>query len=96
MITLNDAPRTEKAITTIHALYPTLPIEARARDFAQSEKLSRLGATGTVPETLEAALQLGRAVLFHAGVADDQVQDVVENLRRDDYALLRRVMGEHA
>ena len=91
VITLDDARLTEKAVTTIHGLYPTLPIEARVHDVAQSEKLSRLGATGTVPETLEAALQLGRAVLFHAGVADDQVQDVVENMRRDDYAPLRRI-----
>jgi CPA2 family monovalent cation:H+ antiporter-2 len=46
-----------------------LKIIARARDEKHAMHLYQLGVTEAVPETIEAALQLGEAVLVESGVA---------------------------
>ena len=90
VVALEDAAKAEKTVAAIRHFYPSLPIEVRAHDLLHGERLRSLGATGTVPETLEAGLQLGRTVLFRAGVTQDQADALVEYIRQDDYALLRR------
>ncbi len=94
VVTLDNPTAAEKAVAAIRYLYPGLPIEARARDLKHSEKLIKMGATGTIPEAMEASLQLGRATLLRAGVADDRVADMVKNVRHDDYALIKQIVLE--
>jgi CPA2 family monovalent cation:H+ antiporter-2 len=45
-----------------------LQVVVRARDADHAGELYRLGATDAVPETVEASLQLGEAVLVDVGV----------------------------
>ncbi|MFQ5993079.1 MAG: monovalent cation:proton antiporter-2 (CPA2) family protein [Nitrospiraceae bacterium] len=96
VVTLDNPAAVERTIAAIRYLYPGLPIEARAHDLKHSEKLIKMGATGTIPEAIEATLQLGRAVLFHVGVEEDRVTDIVENIRHDDYALIRKIVLDPA
>ena len=89
VVTLDQAAGAEKAVAAIRYLYPRLPIEARARDLAHSEALQKVGATSTVVEYFEGSLQLGRAALLDAGVPEDQVSELIEGFRREDYRVLR-------
>ena len=96
MATLDNAAASEKAVAAIRYLYLELPIEVRAHDLAHSEKLHQLGATSTVPETVETSLQLGRSTLLDTGVANDQVEDLLKSFRQDGYELLRKNLSEQA
>jgi hypothetical protein len=44
-----------------------------------------------MPETAEGSLQLGKAVLQRVGKPDTDVRLLLDDLRREDYAMLRRV-----
>jgi CPA2 family monovalent cation:H+ antiporter-2 len=64
-----DAPRAASEVVTIaRAERADLQIIVRARDADHAAELYRLGATDAVPETVEASLQLGEAVLVDVGV----------------------------
>lgn len=64
-----DAPKAANEVVRIARTERTdLQIIVRARDAAHAAELYRLGATDAVPETVEASLQLGEAVLVDVGV----------------------------
>lgn len=89
-----DNPRVaEKAVAAIRYLYPDLPIEARAHDLSHSHYLKTLGANHTIPETIEVSLELGRSALMHGGIEEQTATLMLEDFRRDDYALLREAQS---
>jgi CPA2 family monovalent cation:H+ antiporter-2 len=64
-----DAPKAASEVVAIaRAAREDLQIIVRARDSDHAAELYRLGATDAVPETVEASLQLGEAVLVDVGV----------------------------
>ena len=64
-----DAPKAATEVVSIaRAERADLQIIVRARDADHAGELYRLGATDAVPETVEASLQLGEAVLVDVGV----------------------------
>ena len=88
-----DNPRiAEKTVTAIRYLYPSLPLEARAHDLPHSHYLKTLGANHTIPETIEASLELGRSALIHSGIGEKTANLMLEDFRRDDYALLQKTL----
>jgi CPA2 family monovalent cation:H+ antiporter-2 len=66
-ITMNSAS-VDRVIVAARLVAPALPIVARARDDAHATRLYLEGVTEAVPETTEASLQLGEAVLLAAHV----------------------------
>lgn len=69
LVVTMDAPRSASDTVRIaRAEREDLQIIVRARDAAHASELYRLGATDAVPETVEASLQLGEAVLVDVGV----------------------------
>ncbi len=69
VLTMDDRVQVVRITRAVRALYPALPIIARARDPAHAAELYRAGATEAVPETLESSLQLSEAVLVELGTA---------------------------
>ncbi len=64
-----DAPKaTSEVVQVARSARQDLQIIVRARDATHAAELYRLGATDAVPETVEASLQLGEAVLVDVGV----------------------------
>ena len=95
VIVVLDTPKaTEKTVLAIRSQYPTLPIAVRAYDLVHAKKLEELGAGEAIPETVEVSLQLGAEALFHAGIADDLIDDSLESFRRDNYVLLKKAFAE--
>jgi CPA2 family monovalent cation:H+ antiporter-2 len=65
-----DAPKAASEVVRVaREARDDLQIIVRARDADHASELYRLGATDAVPETVEASLQLGEAVLVDVGVA---------------------------
>lgn len=92
VITLDSPAAAIRAVQTGRRLNPDIGIIARARDLEHARHLEELGASAAVPETLEASLQLGAQVLRASGLAPSTVEEIVERMRGDDYALLGEAM----
>ncbi len=67
-VTMDNPERAEEIVRNSRTEHPELKIIARARDEAHAIKLYEAGATEAVPETIEASLQLGEALLVETGV----------------------------
>ncbi|MHA3737498.1 cation:proton antiporter [Pseudomonas sp. Eth.TT006] len=65
-----------------------VPILVRTRDDSQLAELKAAGATEVVPELLESSLMLGSHALIMLGLPARQVQERVDQVRRDRYRLL--------
>ena len=89
VITLNDVHHVERMVSTVLNFYPAVPIYARARDFNTEHALLAKGVRRAVPESAESSVQLGKAVLQGIGVSDSDLVTILEDFRRDDYAMIR-------
>ncbi|MDE2007773.1 MAG: cation:proton antiporter, partial [Rhodospirillales bacterium] len=67
-----------------------LPVIARARDAAHAAHLYRMGVSNAVPETIEASLQLGEAVLTDLGLPAGPVIVSIHETRAALQAEIRR------
>ena len=61
-----------------------LKILARVLDLELKDKLIEAGANWVVVETLESSLHIGAEALKVLGVADEQVSELVDSLRKDE------------
>lgn len=88
VLTIDSGSSREKLVPRLRALFPHLHILVRARDRRQAKGLEAGGATAVVPEMMEGSLQLCGHVLRHLGKPAEDVQSLLEEYRRDDYAKL--------
>ena len=83
IITISVTPQMDKIIAAIRSLRPDLPIISRARDAAHARHLYAQGVNETVPETIEASLQLSEAALVSLGVPMGRVIASIHQKRAD-------------
>jgi len=88
VITIDQLATADRIVAALHEFFPDLPIVVRARDLPHSHLLEMSGATQAVPETLESSLQLGAIAMTEMGARPDQVAEILQELRDDDYANL--------
>lgn len=69
VITMHGDASATEIVHAVRRERPDIPIVVRAKDAMHAQKLYELGVNEAVPETLEASLQLGEAILVEAGVA---------------------------
>lgn len=89
IVTHNDTRVALNTIQTIRELNPELPIVARAKNIDQVKKLEAAGANLAVADMFEISLQLGAALLKSVGIADLEVNRILEIFRAEDYAITR-------
>ena len=68
VITMDAPARVQHVAELARSLRADMPIVARARDARHAQTLYAIGATEAVPETIEASLQLGEALLDELGI----------------------------
>jgi monovalent cation:proton antiporter-2 (CPA2) family protein len=88
VITLDDPKAAERMIISARRECATLPTYVRTHNATAARALRALGATHTVPETLEASLSLGAEVARALDADQDDVNTVIQALRSDDYRAL--------
>jgi CPA2 family monovalent cation:H+ antiporter-2 len=88
VITLDDAESSSRTVQMLRQLMPGLAVLARARDVAQCNRLTAAGATAVVPEVVEGSLQLGSALLKELGESEEEIDQVLQQFRREAYAPL--------
>lgn len=89
VVTFADTAAAVRALAHIHALAPSVPVIARARDEADIAKLSAAGASEVVPEALESGLMLASHTLVWVGVPLNRVMRRLRAVRDEQYGLLR-------
>ncbi|WP_181707773.1 cation:proton antiporter [Chthonobacter rhizosphaerae] len=90
VVTMDSAAAAERIVKAVRQAQPTLPIYVRARDATHALRLVEHGATKAVPETIEASLQLGEAVLAAAGLPEETARAIVETRRSVEQARYTR------
>ncbi len=68
VVTMNGEACVTAIVKAVRLMRKDIPIVVRAKDGIHAKKLYELGVNEAVPETLEASLQLGEAILVEAGV----------------------------
>jgi CPA2 family monovalent cation:H+ antiporter-2 len=86
VVTMNDPEAVEHIVAEARRTWPRVPVYARARDAAQARRLQAAGAAKATPETVEAALQLGEALLGGIGVPDEAARSIIAAHRETEMA----------
>ena len=68
VVTIDDRARADEVVRIVRAENARILLIVRARDEEHAAKLYAAGASDAVPETVEASLQLGEAVLVDLGI----------------------------
>jgi CPA2 family monovalent cation:H+ antiporter-2 len=92
VVIMDNADTASRTVAQLHHRYPTLDIFVRARDNRHRRALEEAGATGIVHETFELSLQLGGTVLRRLGTPAEDVYDLIQEYRAEDYAPLTDVI----
>lgn len=88
VLSMNDKGSVSKATRIIRQLYPGLPIIVRVEDYKHSVRIKKLGATTTVPTTIETGLQLGSTVLRSLGIPEHEISSLKDKTRKNDYIII--------
>lgn len=94
VVALDNATTARKSILTIKSIAPRIKIFARARNLADSKILIAEGVDVAMPETIESSFFIGYSVLSHIGVNDKDIQDLLNDMRDNDYAALSTVISD--
>ena len=86
VVTINDADAVERIVAEARKAWPHIPVYARARDGEHARRLHAAGAALASPDTIEAALQLGEALLSGVGVPDDVSRRIINERREIEVA----------
>jgi CPA2 family monovalent cation:H+ antiporter-2 len=89
---MDNAEAASRTVHLLHQRHPNIDIFVRARDNRHRRTLEEAGATGIVHETFEMSLQLGGAVLRRLGTPADDIFEIIQNFRAEDYAPLSDVI----
>ena len=85
MCTLDRAVSAVRLVNIMRQHYPNIAIHVRGRDSQHCDQLLKAGATIAISETLEASLELGRAVLLAMGSPEEDAVTLIRSFREKYY-----------
>lgn len=81
IITFHKMADTERALHLLRAVYPEIPIFARAKDEDDAERLYKAGATAVIPEIYVGAMRLTSRLLKELSWPEAEIARVMETMR---------------
>ena len=91
VVTTDESTATDRVVKALRDSFVDLQIFVRARDLRHRRHLTQEGATSVVPEALEGSIQLAGIVLRVVGASVETIDDIEQELRREDYAALEEI-----
>ena len=88
VVALDGATNARETVLTVKNIAPRVKIFARARNLADSKILLKEGVFEAQPETIESSLFLAYGVLTHLGFSDKKIDDLFDQMRADNYAMI--------
>jgi len=89
VLTVDHTATALRTVSHLRNFNPELPVIARARDLKAAGDLLQAGATQAFPEAIESSLTLGANVLGMLGVPVDNVDLLLQGVRKGNYNLVR-------
>jgi CPA2 family monovalent cation:H+ antiporter-2 len=86
VVTMDKPEAVERIVAEAKKFWPHIPVYARARDAQHARRLHAVGAALASPDTIEAALQLGEALLNGIGVPDEVARRIINQRREEEVA----------
>ena len=94
VVALDNATTAKRCILTVKSIAPRMKIFARARNLADSQILLAEGVQMVLPETIESSFLLGYSVLTCLGVSERKLENLLDDMRDDNYAALSTVISD--
>lgn len=94
VVTVDSHHSTAKIVSRIRNQFPALQILARTRDMRTRSVILQHGATWAMPEAAEGSLRLGAEALLNLGRPQEEVQELLNYFRKDDYETIRVLHGD--
>lgn len=94
VVALDNVATAKNTILTVRNIAPRVKIFARARNLADSRELLKDGVVQALPETIESSFFLGSGVLAHLGISDAKINNLLEQLRSDNYAGVEQTISD--
>ncbi len=94
VVALDNATTAKRTILTVRSIAPRVKIFARARNLADSQMLMTQGVETVMPETIESSFLLGFGVLSDLGVSERSINNLLTEMRQDNYAVLSTVISD--
>jgi len=91
VLTIDHGASTLRAVTHLRDGYPNLPIIARARDLKAVGELMEAGVSFAFPDAIESSLRLAANALHIIGVPTEDVDQLLEDVRKEDYNLVKNI-----
>ena len=88
LVCVDKPEAADKIVQLVKSEFPGVKLMVRAFDRGHSLRLIQAGVDYQVRETFESALKFGQAVLEELGLPEDEVADVIADVRRRDEARL--------
>lgn len=89
VIAISDPDATKRIIASIRQISKTVYIIVRTRFINEMNENFRLGANEVIPEEFETSIEIFTRVLQKYLVTDNQILELVEQIRADNYQMLR-------
>lgn len=94
VIAINEPAASPTIIKLAKYLNPTIQVIVRTRYLAEAISLEEFGADKVVPEEMETTVRLFSSVLSAYLVPDEEIQQHIEELRKEDYQIMRGSIRE--
>ena len=88
-VTLRDMEKSKAVAVTLQHLYPLLDVYVRVRTLKDQDELVAKGIKHAGTGYIESTLVRGSALLKGIGIPEADVQELIKDFQRDDYALIR-------
>lgn len=94
VIAINEPAASPTIIKLAKYLNPTIQVIVRTRYLAEASSLEEFGADKVVPEEMETTVRLFSSVLRAYLIPDEEIQQHIEELRKEDYQIMRGSIRE--
>jgi len=94
IVAMENKVTAKKVAKVISNMYPDMPIIIRSEDLSDAESYYESGANIIVPETYEAGLQLGGAVLKSIGINEFEISRIKNQFRANNYLKLPSALDQ--
>lgn len=88
-IVISDPSATRRIVQIARHENTKLYILVRTRYLSEVEELAKLGANEVIPEEFETSIEIFARVLSHYNIPRNIILEHVENIRQDNYGMLR-------
>jgi CPA2 family monovalent cation:H+ antiporter-2 len=96
VVAISDAAAARRIAALAREMNPSIYIIVRTRYIAEVEPLYRLGVNEVIPEEFETSVEILSRVLRKFLLPEDDIEEYVEEVRRDGYEMLRGVSHRHS